>query len=159
MNMVCYLQACVQKIKSCQKQPFSPKISKKFTKYNARISEILQGNHKKFPNSPENIEKLCGVLKANSSVCQEILVGVCSLEIEEMKVVSRNLLELLQHQEIAESVLNCEATVGKLLELYERPNNCNHVGEVLRVYCKSPQLVGCLLTMPALQRLAQLNLH
>jgi hypothetical protein len=56
--MVCYLQACVQRIKELKREAFSKKIAKKFPKYNDRISNILQGNSKKFPSSPETLEKL-----------------------------------------------------------------------------------------------------
>lgn len=88
-------------------------------------------------------------------------MGVCSLPIEEMKVVSRSMLELLQQKEVAETVLmyDGETTVGKLLVQYGEANNCNHVGEVLRMFAKSDKLVGCLLTTEALDRLVELNLN
>ena len=121
----------------------------------------MAGTHKKIANSPENLEKFVSVLQAHPSVCCEIIVNLGGFEIEEMKVLSKNLLELFQSVSLCDAVLSFDGinTTDTLLAQYAEPRSCKNVGDFLRLYCKSGALAGFLLRMEVFEQLIAYNLH
>jgi hypothetical protein len=88
-------------------------------------------------------------------------VNIGLFEMEEMKILSKNLLELFFTNAVCEAVLLHDgvATVDNLLTQYESARSSKHVGDFLRVFCRSEQLVGCLLRLEVFERLFEQNLN